>query len=802
MNAKNRIPEMDLAPQASLPAPAGLAPRPAPQASRRTMFHAFWRHRWWIVVATLAGVVGSYVYLRKQTRVYSAFSRIYISENTTGVLGASGIDQPTGVATQMEIIRSTPLLTSVLERVKDLSIFKTSVNPLLTLRKGLQVAPGSAPDLVTIIYEGVNPVEAAQVANAVVDSYVEFTSRQKKNTAAEAMRLLQNEKQKLETELRDKQNAIEEFKRAHGTYSFSDEKGNITQQEFFRLSEMLTTARIETSAAKWNYETVLSLKDKPAELIDMARADMPREGRDVSINLDPQSQGQMLDARLAQESNALRDQVDQQERNITRLLLTHTPEHILVQEANAELAMLKKQLTENDQRIERERLRRQEQYRQDKERETRIKADLEQGRQQEADKQMVDTFVARAQRRYEGAKKHQEDIEQAFEDQKKLAIGMNATAAEFAKLDDEYKQTLMMWETLANRIKTINVTEDTRDQVNVSILEVARPSFIPVRPDKPRTIAAGLLLGLVLGCGMAFGLDLIDERFHSADEVMMALDSPILGIIPHIVGNEPAPVRGRQVALEPMSDVAEAYRTIRTAIYFAIRNEAGKRLLITSPAPGDGKTTTTTNIAIAMAQAGRRVLLIDADFRKPTVHKVFALSSAVGLTSIMLGEAPRERAIHPSGIENLDVLPCGPVPSNPAEILNGQGFLDLLEGLDRLYDHIIIDSPPVVPVTDARILGALCDDTILVLRAQKSTRRLSQHAAEGLVSVGTRILGVVVNDVPRRRDGYGYYYGYGNGYRYYQYGYGEAAPQGGRLLTAESADPAALPTDASLRLKA
>ena len=115
--------------------------------------------------------------------------------------------------------------------------------------------------------------------------------------------------------------------------------------------------------------------------------------------------------------------------------------------------------------------------------------------------------------------------------------------------------------------------------------------------------------------------------------------------------------------------------------------------------------------------------------------------------------------------------------------MNGQAFLDLLEGLDRMYDHIIIDSPPVVPVTDARILGALCDDTILVLRAEKSTRRLSEHACESLLSVGTRILGVVVNDVPRRRDGYGYYYGYGYGYRYYQYGYGPKTGLKGKVPT-------------------
>jgi capsular exopolysaccharide synthesis family protein len=340
-------------------------------------------------------------------------------------------------------------------------------------------------------------------------------------------------------------------------------------------------------------------------------------------------------------------------------------------------------------------------------------------------------------------------------------------------MESELKRVERLCDLLADRIKEINVNEDTSNQVDVGILDVARPNYRPVRPEKPRILSIGFVLGLALGVGIAFLMDVMDQRINSVEEVVALLDAPVLGLVPHIEGKEPATIRGRTVALRPTSDVAEAYRTIRTAIYFGATTDI-RKLLVTSPAPGDGKTTSASNLAIAMAQAGRRVALIDCDFRRPTQHKTFQLTVTVGFADVFTSNAPIEKAIYPSGIEHLDIVPCGKIPSNPSEILNSHRFIEVLEGLVGKYDLLVIDSPPVAPVTDARILGAICDATMLVLRAEKSTRRISELARSHLVSVGAKIIGVMVNDVSRRRDRYGYYYGYGYGYsnRYYQYGYG------------------------------
>jgi capsular exopolysaccharide synthesis family protein len=189
---------------------------------------------------------------------------------------------------------------------------------------------------------------------------------------------------------------------------------------------------------------------------------------------------------------------------------------------------------------------------------------------------------------------------------------------------------------------------------------------------------------------------------------------------------------------------------------------------VTSPSPGDGKTTVASNLAIAIAQTGKRVLLVDADCRRPMVQRIYSLKEDIGLSSVLVGESELAASIQHSSIENLDILPCGPLPPNPAEMLNSEAFTSLLRELSAQYDQVVVDSPPVAPVTDARILAAACDATILVIRAEKTSRRVAEHARDALASVGAVLLGVVVNDAPRTRaeaSSYGHYsYSYGYGY--------------------------------------
>lgn len=357
----------------------------------------------------------------------------------------------------------------------------------------------------------------------------------------------------------------------------------------------------------------------------------------------------------------------------------------------------------------------------------------------------------------------------AYDAQQLKASAINAKQAEYSKLQNDVTRTEKLLDTLDSRIKELNVTEDA-GPLNINILEVARVEDKPTFPRRGLTMAVAVMLGGMLGVSGAFARDWMDQRLKSADEVSDLLGLSVLGIVPSMSGAKRAGVAGRRVELEPSSDVAESFRSLRTALYFGVPDRSKKSILITSPTPGDGKSTSASNLAIALAQAGQRTLLIDADMRKPTQHKIFNLNNERGLSTSIAGPGAVAEMTHRTGVEGLEILTAGPIPPNPSELLNSQAFMSLLDGLAKQYDQIVIDSPPVLPVTDGRILGAICDMTILVLRAEKSTRKASEHAAERLRNVGARLLGAVVNDVPR--NGGGYYAGYE---QYYQYGYGETA---------------------------
>jgi len=337
---------------------------------------------------------------------------------------------------------------------------------------------------------------------------------------------------------------------------------------------------------------------------------------------------------------------------------------------------------------------------------------------------------------------------------------MNAKVAEYATLDADSKRAEKLCDVVDDRIKELSVVEDA-GALNVSVLEVAKAQDKPSKPPKARILAMSLVLGLMVGVGLALLREGMDQRLSSLEEIAATLEVPVLGAIGHMGGRKTPSQRGQTVRIEPMSETAEAYRTLRTAVYFGVAAGGAGSILVTSPAPGDGKTTCAGNLAIAMAQSGRNVLIVDADFRRPMQHQVFEMPGAVGLSSVLRGQAKLENAIGHSCVERLDVLPCGPIPPNPAEMLSAQGFAAVLAELRDRYDHVVIDSPPVIPVADARILAAMCDVTILVLRAGQSTRKASLAARDGLLAVGAQILGTIVNDVSRWREHYGYHAGYG-----------------------------------------
>lgn len=210
--------------------------------------------------------------------------------------------------------------------------------------------------------------------------------------------------------------------------------------------------------------------------------------------------------------------------------------------------------------------------------------------------------------------------------------------------------------------------------------------------------------------------------------------------------------------LNPRSPVSEQYRTVRTNLQFSSADSAIKSMIITSSGPGEGKSMTTANLAVVYAQQGKRVLLIDGDMRKPTVHYTFRLDNLQGLSNILIGESPLEDAITPSSVDHLDLIPCGPIPPNPAELLGSKKMESLIQQASQWYDMTIIDTPPVLAVADAQILANIVDGSLIVVRSGQTEYEAVIEAKEALEPANAKLLGAVLNDRDKKRSNYYYYY--------------------------------------------
>ena len=295
-----------------------------------------------------------------------------------------------------------------------------------------------------------------------------------------------------------------------------------------------------------------------------------------------------------------------------------------------------------------------------------------------------------------------------------------------------------------------------------------------VAPSLPISLAAGLLLGTLAGFGFAGFKDMAERTFRSSDAVGDVLNTRVVG---HVSFFEKSRNKKRNAKFPnvqpeiitlhaPASQASEAYRAIRTTVFFKARETNAKVIQITSPTPGDGKSTTTANLATTIAQSGSRVLLLDADMRKPTQHKMFGLDNQAGLSSIITGTADLNDVIQDVIPGYLSIVTAGPIPSNPAELLTSARFADLLAEYRKIYDYVLIDTPPMLAVTDPSIVCSHADLVYMVMRIRKGIRTSSLRAKEIIDSMGIELGGVVINGL-RRRDqktyAYSGQYGYGSG---------------------------------------
>jgi capsular exopolysaccharide synthesis family protein len=278
-------------------------------------------------------------------------------------------------------------------------------------------------------------------------------------------------------------------------------------------------------------------------------------------------------------------------------------------------------------------------------------------------------------------------------------------------------------------------------------------------------------VGLIVGIGLAFLMEHVDRTVKSREEVEEIIGVPFLGAVPLIDDREVMEAtrdikRSVFVSVRPKSTTAEALRGVRTNLLFRLPKKQKLRLLITSAAPREGKSFVSSNLSAIIAMTGHRVLLIDSDLRRPLQHKIFGIDNDRGLSTALLGEAPVTDCIQKTNVPGLDVLPSGPHPENPAELLGSQGMADLLDSIQG-YDVLVIDSSPIGAVADPVIVSRMVDGVVMVIHANNTNRDLVVQTKARLAEMHTNILGAVVNRLDVRKDGYGYYYYYDYDTHYY-----------------------------------
>jgi capsular exopolysaccharide synthesis family protein len=386
-------------------------------------------------------------------------------------------------------------------------------------------------------------------------------------------------------------------------------------------------------------------------------------------------------------------------------------------------------------------------------------------------------------------------LQQLIAEEEKEARALEHYEIKDENFRKEIARTSALLEERITRLKALNVS---RDSGGLEAKIIAAPAAgSKVSPLAWQVLPAGQLLGLIFGLAMAYLLDVLDRSFRTPEEIRRRLGLPVIGHVPFL--SEPASrdERGRLdpllvVQLNPTSSEAEAYRGVRTALYFSTRAERHKVIQITSPQMGDGKSLLAANLAVAMAQSGRRVILVDADLRRGRLHRIFGLTSRAGLASVIGNGVELATAVQETDIPRLSVLPCGPRPTNPAELLTDPRLEEVLEELRGQYDYVLVDTPPLLAVSDASTVVPRVDGVVFVLRPGKNGRPPAERARDLLAESHALVFGVVVNGVAKAGSmGYGYEH-YVAGYEYAA-DYSEPHP-----TPAEETATASPPTEESL----
>jgi polysaccharide biosynthesis transport protein len=697
---------------------------------------AYWRvlvrRRWTVAGVFAAAVLATLVATVRQTPIYAATASIIIDLSAPKVLNNKDVQEvvETGTSgywsskeyfeTQYKVLTSRAVAQRVIEKLqlaKDLRFLGLDhlkdeakiaeelalLDPAGELQDRLSVIPVKDSRVVRIQLEDRDPKWAATLANAVADAYIAESLSVRSTTTQSASDWLEQQLADLETRLAGSADALFKFKQEHDIVSTSwEDRQSIQSQSMVAINDALTKERIHKAQLQARNEEMRRAVENLAD--------------------DPLSDGTLLSS-----------------------LNSAVPElKVRYLEAKVECADVAAKYLENHPKVE-------------------ACAAKIAAAKTNLDREVRGTLNA-ADREYQASIQTERKLEKLLGQAKADSFGLNQFEKEYLELKRSHDNNQRLYEMVLSRLKETAVT-GMLQMSNVRVLDRAEPPDRPVKPRPVRNLALAVLLGLAGGVGLAFLLETLDTTVSTREQVEERLGVPFLGIIPSIAESPEGGKRELAVTAAPQSAAAECLRSIRTNLLFMSPEKPLRTMLVTSSGPSEGKTTTAAALAATMAGGGNRVLLVDADMRRPRVHKVFGMQSGTGLSALILGEGTLEQAISRTAIPNLDVLPCGPVPPNPAELLHTAAFAKLLAQMAGTYDRVVIDSPPAGVVADAIVISTHVDGTLMVLKAGQTSRDAAVRTARSLHAVKARLFGAVLNDLDLEDRRYGqYYYYYRSGY--------------------------------------
>jgi capsular exopolysaccharide synthesis family protein len=376
--------------------------------------------------------------------------------------------------------------------------------------------------------------------------------------------------------------------------------------------------------------------------------------------------------------------------------------------------------------------------------------------------QEIRRVVKTVKNRYELARSNTRDLKDMLDKTKKEAISLNEKFIQYGILKREIENHQNLYNALISRTNEQNVTEQAQD-INVWVVEKAQLPQLPSKPNKKRNILLGIIMALFGGVGLALFLEYLDNTIKTPDDIEERYELPVLSTVAKSKDKKKSLYK--VVLEEPSSAQAESFKTLRAAVLLSSADVPPKTIMVTSMAPQDGKTTIACNLAATIAESGSRVVLIDADLRRPLLHEVFGLDNTEGLSTFIAGTSDIQVG-ELAAQNNLFVVTSGPKPPNPSELLISKRLKILLGAFKEKFDFIVLDSPPIISVSDALVISKIVDASLVVVRFGKTSYEMMNHGMKQLEGIDAKVIGAVINEVDERKSGH-YYYLYNK--EYYQY---------------------------------